>query len=84
MNKRCVVIAQNPEYDSGDTPFPTIGAEGTIVQDLDEFEEYEILFDDYPVCTPLSPEWSAHYTLVVIISDDDQTKTAINEEEICL
>ena len=80
--KRCVVVAQNSEYDSNELPFPPIGSKGTIVQDVDEFGEYEIEFDDYPPCAPLSREWSAHHTMVVVIPDENSNKSNSEKRKV--
>lgn len=47
---------------------PPIGAIGTIVLGLDEYGEYDVLFDDYP-CQVFLPDtsWIVHKSWIVPI-----------------
>jgi hypothetical protein len=71
---RVMVIFSNQEYSSSFDPFPPVGTKGTIVEGLDKYDEYEIVFDDYPPTTLRDPAWSAHKSMIVFIDDKNETE----------
>ena len=66
MNKKVMVIYSNREYDSENVPFPPIGTIGYIVSDLDEYHEYDVIFDKYP-CPVQDISWVTHQNMIVFI-----------------
>jgi hypothetical protein len=59
-----VVIHSNQEYRSDDVPFPPVGTTGTVLSGPDRDGDYEVLFDDYPIVSPVDPGWFAHKTML--------------------
>lgn len=81
MDKRVMVIHSNHDYDANEHSFPPIGAIGTTISEIDEYEEYDVLFDNYP-CPNSLPDisWVTHRSMIVFI-DDDNFIEDINEDE---
>lgn len=74
---RVMVIFSNQDYASEFDPFPPIGTKGTVTEGLDEYGDYEVIFDDYPPTTLLDAEWTTHKSMIVFIDDE---KTAESKE----
>jgi len=78
VGKRVVVIGINRDYDSNFLPFPMIGTLGTIIDGLDEDDEYEILFDNYP-CMRLDPAWTTHKNMIIFLNDYGNKSVLVKE-----
>lgn len=82
VSTRVMVIFSNQDYASTYDPFPPIGTCGDIVQGLDEYGEYEVVFDDWPAPTLLDLSWTAHRTMIVFIGGSKQSqRDAVAEYE---
>ncbi len=70
MNNRVVVIFQNPEYNSNGCPFPPVGTKGTLASEIDEYGDFDVMFDSYP-CPVSLPDtsWVTHKSMVVYIDE---------------
>lgn len=62
---RVIVVHSNQDYKSDDTPFPPIGAIGSIVQEEDEHGELEVIFDEYPFPIPTCKSWTVHTSMII-------------------
>lgn len=87
MSNRVAVIFSNREYDSNGMPFPPIGTLGTVVTPLDEYGDYDVVFDDYPCPVPSPPplpsdSWVVHKNMIVFVDTDLSMVQAIKEVEI--
>lgn len=71
---RVVVIHSNQQYASGSVPFPPVGTIGNVIAGLDEDDEYEVLFDDWPTVSPTDPGWFVHKRMIVFINEDKETE----------
>ena len=76
INQRVVIIHSSSEYSSNDTPFPPVGVEGTIISPLDEYGEYDVMFDDHHCPTRADPSWVTHKSMIVFIDNITANKTA--------
>ena len=48
-NRKVMVIFSDEEYNAGENqPFPPIGTTGTIISNLDKYNEYDVMFDGFP------------------------------------
>lgn len=66
--RRVQVIYDKQEYGTIVKPFPPVGTKGTVISDLDDECEFDVLFDDYPCPTdPRDPSWVTHRMMVVFI-----------------
>lgn len=70
MNRKCVVIHSREDYSCNETPFPPIGTIGYILTDIDECQEYDVLFPSYPCPTVNDPTWVTHKSMISIIDED--------------
>lgn len=75
---KVIVIDSNPSYGTGFSHFPPVGAVGQVVSELDECNEFDVLFDGYP-CLPLDPTWITHRNMVVILPDETVSKRQVAE-----
>ena len=66
---RVMVIVSNQDYASSYDPFPPVGTKGTVTNGVDEWGEYEVVFDDYPNPMLLDPDWTTHKSMIVMIND---------------
>ena len=66
---RVMVIHSNQEYSGTDIDFPPIGATGDIVEGLDDYNDYEVVFDGYPGPTPRDEAWTVHESMIVFIDN---------------
>lgn len=75
MTNRVMVVHSRADYSSDDTPFPPVGAYGTVISELDEYNEFDVVFDKYP-CPIIIPDdsWVTHRTMVVFIEDTTTAK----------
>lgn len=81
MKNRVMVIFVNSDYDNEEVPFPPIGTKGTVISPLDEFNEFDVMFDDYPCPANIPDEsWVTHRLMVVFI--DDEVSTQYSEMEM--
>ncbi len=67
---RVMVIVSDQRYSSSFDPFPPVGTKGTVAEGPDEFNEYEVLFDDWPPASLIDPEWTVHKSMIVFIDGD--------------
>lgn len=79
--RRVVVINQGVGYDSGTKPFPPIGTVGTVLTELDIFQEYDVLFDNYPCPTDAEPSWVTHKSMIVFLDGGERGELDSTEEE---
>ena len=80
MNQRVMVIHSRSDYACDDTPFPPVGVIGELVSGIDEYDEYDVMFDGYPHPSA-DPSWITHKSMIVFI---DPEKVEQREEELCL
>ena len=68
MGDRVVVIARSRKYQSECQLMPPIGATGEVISHIDEWGEYDIMFDEYP-CPVVLPDksWVIHRNLIALI-----------------
>lgn len=78
MNRRCVVIKDNKEYGTEFLPFPPVGTLGTTISELDDYGDFDVMFDNYP-CPNNNPDesWVTHWNMIAFLSDDE-----IEQEEV--
>ena len=76
---RVMVIFSNQDYACNETPFPPIGAVGTITLEKDEYGEYDVEFDGYPCPTTDGPSWVTHETMIVFLNDDKEKSEETEE-----
>lgn len=71
-NRRVIVIFSDGGYSAGENqPFPPIGTTGTTISNLDEYNEYDIMFDGFPCPTDLpDSSWVTHKRMIVFIDED--------------
>lgn len=69
IGRRVLVIVSDQRYASGAIPFPSVGTTGTVIQEMDEDGEYEVLFDDWAPVSVVDPGWFVHKSLIVFIDD---------------
>lgn len=78
---RAMVIHSDQRYSSADpftgiaTPFPPIGTTGTVIADIDEDGDYEVIFDDWPPVSAVDPGWFAHKSMLVFIDGRREAET---------
>jgi hypothetical protein len=75
-----MVIVSDQRYASDSVPFPPVGTKGTVIKDIDSDGEYDVMFDDWPIVSPVDPGWFVHKTMIVFI-DDDKQNTGVEEGE---
>jgi len=66
---RVMVIHSNQLYATDNVPFPPIGTTGIIIAGIDTNGEYEVIFDDWPIVSPIDPGWFVHKSMIVFIDD---------------
>lgn len=82
IGSKVMVIFSNPRYSAGsEMPFPPVGAVGEIVSNIDDFDEYDVLFYDYP-CNTIDPSWITHKNMIVFIGGSTG-KAKDEEKELC-
>ena len=69
---KVIVIYSNQSYAGSNTPFPPVGAIGTIISEIDGEGDYEVVFDEYPCDTPDDPAWFTHKSMIVFAPDPPQ------------
>lgn len=79
---RVMVIVSNQDYSSHYDPFPPVGTKGTITEGLDNYDEYEVEFDNYPNTTLNDPDWTVHKSMIVFIGDGEQSEAVTNSQEL--
>lgn len=79
---RVILIVSDQRY-SSHLPFPPVGTTGTVIAGLDEDGEYEVLFDDWPIVSPVDPGWFVHKSMIVFLDDDAQTSINENGAVLC-
>ena len=85
MGRRVMVIYDNQEYGTKVKPFPPVGTLGTVISEMDEEFEFDVMFDNYPCSTTLPDEsWVTHRLMVVFIDDTSSLKdnyTVVKNED---
>lgn len=66
---RAVVICSNQQYASSLDPFPPVGSIGEVIEGPDVFNEYEIIFEDYPPPTFLDSAWTCHRSMIAFFDE---------------
>jgi hypothetical protein len=75
-----MVVNSNREYDSAPGyPFPPVGATGEIISGLDNYNEYDVMFDEYPCPVQTETGWVTHKSMIVFI-DEKFEQIEIEEE----
>lgn len=82
VGKRVVVIHDNHDYDCDDIPFPPIGTLGTVVSPLDEWDEYDVRFDNHPFPFGDDNSWVTHKSMIVFIDEDFNREFLENDQKI--
>lgn len=73
--QRVVLICRSPQYGCNGSPMPPVGNLGTIDSELDEYCEYDVLFDNYPCPCDNDPRWITHMHHIVPIDLHDEEIT---------
>jgi len=70
INQRVVLICSPPYgWESNFSNFPPISAIGSIVSEIDHYNECDVLFDNYPCIGFIGPSWIVSNSFIVPIDD---------------
>jgi hypothetical protein len=81
IGAKVMVMFSLLRYAGSGVLFPPVGAVGEIVSNIDEFDEYDVLFYEYP-CNTIDPSWITHKSMIVFIGDN-ASKSKEEKKELC-